>query len=385
MVNINVNEYENELVCTYKGETYSVRDNGAIMRHPKEGVRKRILDNVWTFGKQDKNRGYMFHASESVHRIVAYAFLGNPPRENYVVDHIDTNRANNRPENLRWVTKLQNALNNEITRARIISICGSIESFLKDPSQLYAYADVDKNFSWMRAVTPEESQNLMRNIKEWQKTGHKSAISGGIGDWIFDKRYLEQPKINENIVKIEEEPNVHRAKFSDVIDSYSKKLEEVSRREEQKRLEFERELERERLEKEKRKEEQRTKDSLTKNAKQRDWKVPTEFPCCPAIVEENPIEQYYNNLEKGKLFAKNSYGNVSIVEDFAKYEDSILVICKLKDNPMKNYALSKIIFENGCFVHISERTFFEEIGARKYFTLGQGKEWTGGDCVDDYC
>ncbi|WP_294143305.1 HNH endonuclease signature motif containing protein [uncultured Sanguibacteroides sp.] len=33
----------------------------------------------------------------------------------YVVDHIDTNRQNNRIENLRWLTKLENVLLNPIS------------------------------------------------------------------------------------------------------------------------------------------------------------------------------------------------------------------------------------------------------------------------------
>lgn len=31
--------------CDYKGEHYSVRDNGAIMRHPKKQIRPN--DNQW--------------------------------------------------------------------------------------------------------------------------------------------------------------------------------------------------------------------------------------------------------------------------------------------------------------------------------------------------
>lgn len=44
--------------CDYKGEHYSVRDNGAIMRHPN-GDRKRPYDNKWTFGNKDAKSGYM--------------------------------------------------------------------------------------------------------------------------------------------------------------------------------------------------------------------------------------------------------------------------------------------------------------------------------------
>jgi hypothetical protein len=33
----------------------------------------------------------------------------------------------------------------------------------------------------------------------------------------------------------------------------------------------------------------------------------------------------------------------------------------------------------------SIRTFFTEEGAEKYYTLSLGKEWAGGDVLEDYC
>ena len=34
---VDINEYTRETTCEYKGEVYSVRDNGAVMRHAREG------------------------------------------------------------------------------------------------------------------------------------------------------------------------------------------------------------------------------------------------------------------------------------------------------------------------------------------------------------
>ena len=43
-----------------------------------------------------------------VSRIICRAFHGDPPNESYTVDHIDYNKINNTPENLRWQTTKEN-------------------------------------------------------------------------------------------------------------------------------------------------------------------------------------------------------------------------------------------------------------------------------------
>ena len=108
-------DFNQEITCTYKDELYSVRDNGAVLRHAREGKRVRKYDNQWTLGKPDNKTGYSFISSVRIHRIVATAFHGEPPTKRHVVDHKDTNKRNNRPENLRWVTRLENILLNPIT------------------------------------------------------------------------------------------------------------------------------------------------------------------------------------------------------------------------------------------------------------------------------
>ena len=68
--------YDVEKTCEYKDNVYSVRDNGSVMRHPQEGKKPRPLDNKWTFGTINIQKGYTMIGSEPVHRIVATAFLG---------------------------------------------------------------------------------------------------------------------------------------------------------------------------------------------------------------------------------------------------------------------------------------------------------------------
>lgn len=125
---VDINDFSQEVSCEYCGENYLIRDNGAIMRlqRPSNPLRKK--DNIWTFGNTI-NKGYLLFCGLPVHRIVCTAFHGDAPSDQHVVDHIDTNRQNNRPENLRWLTKLENILNNDITRSRVEFVCGSIEAF----------------------------------------------------------------------------------------------------------------------------------------------------------------------------------------------------------------------------------------------------------------
>ena len=51
--------YTLDLECNYKGERYSVRDNGAVLKHPRIDKKPRPTDNHWTFGKPNKRTGYM--------------------------------------------------------------------------------------------------------------------------------------------------------------------------------------------------------------------------------------------------------------------------------------------------------------------------------------
>jgi hypothetical protein len=74
--------------------------NGAVCRQRRPGERKRPLDNQWTFGVTNDSTGYMHIGIEVVHRIVATAFHGAQPSEKHIVDHVDTNRRNNRVEDV---------------------------------------------------------------------------------------------------------------------------------------------------------------------------------------------------------------------------------------------------------------------------------------------
>lgn len=329
--------------CFYKGEHYSVRDNGAVMRHARTGKRVRKDDNVWTFGKPNDKTGYMEFAGQRVHRIVAFAFHGAPPTDQYVVDHIDTNRRNNRPENLRWLTRLENVLNNPITRAKIEILCGSIEAFLADPSVLRGHVKADPNFSWMRAVSPEEAHVSLERLKKWAKE-HPKPQGGMLDEWVFQEKKSASTSnmfiSNQPLQPVEPEP---------VEDSNETQ-------------------------------------SLTPNAVQIDWRIPSEFPCCPQNISDNPLVVYQSNLKPKNIFCKNNvYSSLVLNSAITDAGKSLWVMTKSSDEAIKPWALAKITYKDGVFFHENRGSFFREDGALKYFTLAQGKEWTGGDVFDDYC
>lgn len=313
---VRIDDYKEVKDCIYKEEHYSARDNGAVMRHPRVGKRIRKDDNVWTFGKPNDKTGYMEIAGQRVHRIVAFAFHGNPPTNQHVVDHIDTNRRNNRPENLRWLTRLENALNNPITRARIKNLCGSIEAFLADPSILRGHERIDPNFSWMRAVTPEEARASLERLTNWAKE-HPKPMGGNIGEWVFQEQ------------RTNTESRYNAPSFPNMRDNEELVTYEENQVEEKEPL--------------------RTQ-SLTPNAIQLDWKNPVSFPCCPQEYSGNPLETYMANLKEGTVFSTNNYGDSTVLRFGRPQPDCLWVMCSISIG-FNTHAFTKITFEDGVFYH----------------------------------
>ena len=68
-----------------------------------------------------------------------------------------------------------------------------------------------------------------------------------------------------------------------------------------------------------------------------------------------------------------------------KDKNSIVVQCFDAENSIKGWYIIKITFENNLFVHTIYTSCFTDEGAKKYYTLALGKEWTGGDVFEDFC
>lgn len=162
-----INDYREEKSCVYKGEEYLVRDNGAVLRKPRPNQRARKLDDEWTFGKLNTKTGYLEIASVRVHRIVALAFHGEQPTNKPIVYHIDKNKRNNRPSNLRWITRLENVVLNDNFRKSFKNQTGlRILDVLKNPSS-YKDAFDCPSFNWIKSITDEEAKACLESIEWW--------------------------------------------------------------------------------------------------------------------------------------------------------------------------------------------------------------------------
>ncbi len=261
------------------------------------------------------------------------AFYGSRDTKIYVVDHIDTNRQNNRIENLRWLTRLENVLLNPISRKKIEYICGcSAEEFLANPEKYRNLIQPDTGFGWMRTITKEEGDQCLKNLLEWAASD-KQPSGESIGEWIYQPLSTKYNPVE----KIQKEPDYVM--------------------------------------------------SLTPGAAQRNWRTPSEFPCTPQGGGDNPLATYAENLKEGNTFAQNQYGASLIINSgFSEGRQALYVMTESSEGEaaIKRYALAKITYENGLFIHTG-RTFFTKEGAEKQFTLAQGLEWTGEDSIDDYC
>jgi len=346
---VSIDDYIEERECDYKGEHYSVRDNGAIMRHAN-GVRRRPIDGRWTFGSKNHHTGYMVFSDVRVHIVVATAFWGANDSTKMVVDHIDTNRCNNRPENLRWVTRLENILLNEVTRKKVEYICGSIENFLNNPQLLFGHEKEDSNFMWMRTVTKEEAANTLAH---WNQLADRSKVTlpngAQIDEWIYkstQQRKEESLKIATQSRPIEI-PSHAEAKEAQEVDPFS------------------------------------TGRTL---AYQLGWNPISnpDFPCCPDHVGQDPIAEYFEILKKSTLFVQCKYGS-STINDCAKYGNDIYVLTELP-NDIRHWGLVHISWHLDYFLHEALKTYSDENCARRDFTQAIGEEWVGEEeGIDDYC
>lgn len=318
----NIDDFHEEKACTYKNETYSVRDNGAVLRHSGNSERKRKIDDIWTFGTLD-DKGFMRIGGEKINRIVATAFYGAPASEQYVVFHKNYNSQDNRAKNLSWVTKFEFKILQPSIQSQLRLLLGTkIESILSDISILQTI-DVP-NLNWMKSVTQAEADACLQKF--------------------VDLKFSTPEEIEE----LEWHTQNSKVELKSLNPDY--------------------------------------RESLTPNAVVIGNMIPSYFPCCPQEKTDDPLKAYFEQLQPGNVYYMNSKYKV-LVQQTAICADKIIIKCESADaqNAIKPWSVSIITYENGFYVHDLYRTCFQENSADKYFTVLQGKDWTGGSVFDDYC
>lgn len=341
-MSVSVGDFKNENECIYKSERYSVRDNGAVFRYPLDGKRPRPTDNNWTSGRLNSKTGYLEIASVPIHRIVATTFHGEPLTKEYVVDHIDTNKQNNRPDNLRWVTRLENILLNPITARRIELVCGSVEAFLADPSK-FRDKFPEPNYEWMCAVSVQDAQTSKERLLAWAKSDNHPS-GGCLGEWIFSREIALSPPTKRPNYIMSKTPNAAQR-----IIFFNDKS--------------------------------------------------SEYPSTPISIEGNPLTTYYENLKEGATFFRNHNGEYVIVKSgfskdrkflyvltradykWGKREDGEHIpvpIVELAENISfkdLSHALTEITYEDDLYLHSKvESGFHSKEELEEIFTYHTQKE-----------
>ncbi|MDO4957247.1 MAG: HNH endonuclease signature motif containing protein [Bacteroidales bacterium] len=338
---VDVNEYTRETTCEYKGELYSVRDNGAVMRHTPDGKKARKLDNVWTFGKKNNKNGYMMVNTHRVHIIVAKAFIPGNEDGKMIVDHIDTNRCNNRVENLRWLTRLENVLLNEVTLKRVTYLCGGdINKFINDPSCLRDLTGNNPDLMWMRTVTAEEAKKAWEHISAWAKRPNstfkimqfKDKVNS-FEDWlkIHDTKGSNLYESIKSTMSIEKATNTN---VNNTSDWDSLRNEFYSNRDiELPKETFDKQIE----------------ESTTINAWQAGFFEKMTFPLCPDDTSGG-LDAYAYNLKKGNVIARSNEHEYTI-DSVGWTEDWNSILVEVKLNGNRIYSYIHIRYEGGTYIH----------------------------------
>jgi hypothetical protein len=97
---------------------YQVSDAGRVRVHP-ESPRKKGPSSPSKVLKLADRKGYLVatlmnlngkRKGTTINRLIASAFIGNPPTKAHQAAHLDGNRKNNIPSNICWATSKENHL-----------------------------------------------------------------------------------------------------------------------------------------------------------------------------------------------------------------------------------------------------------------------------------
>jgi hypothetical protein len=113
-----------------------------------------------------------YGVTESVHNLVAEAFIGPRPDEGYRVDHKDENKLNNDPNNLQWLVHGHNTIKAQNTGGRRYFYEGELWLIKKLIAAKIPYKTIGKMFKC--------STMLISDIKKGLKDHHIKHADGSL-------------------------------------------------------------------------------------------------------------------------------------------------------------------------------------------------------------
>jgi hypothetical protein len=106
-----IDGYDNYVISNY-GEVFDTT-SGKVRNTHIGGTGYYLVDLY----KDTKRKTY------KIHRLIATYFIENPEQKGFV-DHIDNNRLNNHPLNLRWATRNENNHNSQLSKKNTSGVKG---------------------------------------------------------------------------------------------------------------------------------------------------------------------------------------------------------------------------------------------------------------------
>lgn len=159
---------ENEIWKVYKETSYNRKRVYEVSDKGNVKINGKLVD----FSNKPS---YYRIGGFSVHRAVAELFIPNPENKP-CVDHINTNKYDNRKENLRWVTYSENMLN-PITRKHN----SEVQKEVQNRQEVKA-----KNSAAMKAISKEVQNRPEEKVKRSVAMKDRCHMSNGI-DHVFIK------------------------------------------------------------------------------------------------------------------------------------------------------------------------------------------------------
>lgn len=104
-----------------------------------------------------------YGVTESIHNLVAESFIGPKPGDGYHVDHIDENKLNNSPENLRWIVHGHNTIRSQNTGGRRYFYEGELWLIKKLISYKISYKTIGKMFKCSTMLISDINKGLKNN------------------------------------------------------------------------------------------------------------------------------------------------------------------------------------------------------------------------------